>query len=198
MFANHQPTIAANARKSAEGFIKACVFVLSTIRVKLPQAVEATEHYLQTGERMPVAFFGSKLDGLDYLEAYGERLWRKCERIRVSMDGRELENALIDALLDIPGIGFAKAGFIAQLIYGVSGCIDTHNLVRFGIPARKFTPYIAGMTARNRAKHIAEYNSTVEQCGGTEQLWNDWCAYVSTNQGYGTAHEISAMHLVAA
>lgn len=198
MFTTHQPIIAASARESADGFKKACVFVLSTIRVRLPQACEATRRYVETGERAPVAFFGAKLAGLDYLDANAERLWSQCEWLAANLEGRDLENALVDVLLDIPGIGLAKAGFIAQLVYGVSGCIDTHNLVRFGIPARRFTPHIAALTPRNRAKHIAEYNNAVERCGGTEQLWDDWCAYVAANQGYGTADEISAMHLVAA
>lgn len=197
MYHDHQPTIAASARKSPDGFKRACVFVLSTIRVGLPTAVAATKTYFTKGEREPVAFFGSKLDGLDYLNEHAERLWSCCEHLAATLDGRDLENALIDVLIDIPGIGFAKAGFISQLVYGCSGCIDTHTLIRFGIPARRFSPWIAGLTSKRRHQFIEEYNDTVEACGGTEMLWDGWCSHVSKLQGYGTPDEISAMHLVA-
>ncbi len=197
MYRDHQPIIAINARKSAEGFKRACVFVLSTIRVGLPTAVAATRTYLKTGEREPGAFFGSKLDGLDYLDVHAERLWSLCEHLSATLDGRELENALVDVLIDIPGIGLAKAGFIAQLIYGRSGCIDTHNLIRFGLKEREFRPIPASAKPATRERHINRYNEFVEQVGGTEKLWDDWCAHVSSLQGYGTPDEVSAMHLVA-
>jgi hypothetical protein len=197
MYATHQARISASGRGSASGFKQVCVFVLSTIRVQLPQACDATKRYIADGERAPAAFFGAKLKGLDWLEMHAEGLWRGCEDLATRLSGRELENALIDVLLDIPGIGFAKAGFIAQMIYGCSGCIDTHNLVRFGLKPRSFTQYIAALTPRNRQKHIARYNATVAQCGGTARLWDDWCEYVAERQGYGTAEDVSAMHLVA-
>jgi hypothetical protein len=197
MFHDHQPIIATSARNSADGFKRVCQFVLATIQVRLPTACSGVRTLYKTGERAPGTFFGSKLGGLDYLDERAEELWSQCEHLAATLAGRELENALIDVLIDIPGIGLAKAGFIAQIVYGVSGCIDTHNLVRFGIPARRFTPSLAQLTTKRRAKLITEYNETVEHCGGTEQLWDDWCAYVSQVQGYGTADEVSAMHLVA-
>lgn len=194
MFAEHQPLISVSARRSPEGFKRVCQFVLATIRVRLPEACAATRKLASSGEREPLAYFGSKLDGLDYLDAHAEQLWSHCEHLAATLNGRELENALVDVLMDIPGIGFAKAGFIAQLAYGVSGCIDTHNLVRFGMRMREFRS-ASGMSTRNRRRQVERYNETVAQCGGTAALWDAWCAYVSARQGYGTADEISAMHL---
>lgn len=199
MFQDHQPIVSQSARAGADGFKRVCQFVLSTIRVGLPTACDATRKLAKTGNRDPSAFFGHKLDGLAYLETHAEPLWALCEHLAATLDGRDLENALVDALINIPGIGLAKAGFIAQLVYGCSGCIDTHNLIRFGMRATEFK-YDKCRNYRpvTRQRHIERYNETVSQCGGTEKLWDDWCTFVSDAQRYGTPEQVSAMHLVAA
>lgn len=187
MFAEHQAEIARRGRATPESFRRVCIFTLATIRVALPDACRATRKWATSGELEPMAFFGHKLDGVAWLETNAAALREQTERATTSEE-------LIESFLQIPGIGLAKAGFLAQLLYGRAGCLDTHNLVRFGLKEFKMDK---GVKPETRQRHIARYLNATAMQGGPEQLWDSWCDYVGRAQGYGTAEDVSAMHLAA-
>lgn len=187
MFANHQAEIARRGRATPEAFKRVCVFTLATIRVSLPDACRATRKWAKDGSLEPMTFFGSKFEGVAWLEDHASKL-------RAQTEGAETTEEIIDAFLQIPGIGLAKAGFLTQLLYGRAGCLDTHNLVRFGLKEFKLNK---GVKPETRARWISKYLDATAMQGGPEQLWDSWCDYVGRTQGYGSAEETSALHLAA-
>ena len=95
-------------------------------------------------------------------------------------------------VLRVPGLGLAKSGFIVQMLYGMSGCIDTHNLTRFNLHRRRFA---CGTKATDR-RRIGEYNDMVGRLGGTARLWDEWCIYVADRDAnYVDADHVSRLHL---
>ena len=192
MFAEHQPIIAAYAAEDAEAFRRVVRFVQLTIQQGLnqvPAAMRATER----GDR--VWLWGFKGDAEDWFNANYVDVHRACVEYATAGD----VDGLVAHLSQCPGLGLAKGGFVAQLVFGVSGCLDTHNIARYGldpkiVAARKVKRF---ETARKRA---AAYNAACVQLGGCESLWDSWCEYVAAQPGYGTAlgaEGVSALHCVA-
>lgn len=109
-----------------------------------------------------------------------------------------------EALLDVPGLQLAKAGFATQLIIGKLGCIDSINIVSIGGPGellqkvknpKKPGTYSWGFKpARRNAKrqwtdmsrrmidlyvHFVESLDPKHFADSTERLWDVWCAIVA-------------------
>jgi len=188
MYAEHQPIISKYAARGPRELANVARFVLATIRTSFPDAISSYKTLVTSGERRPIAYFGDKHRGLDYLDNHSVSWWNAIHAARRDRD------TLVATFATVPGIGLVKAGFLAQLGFGVSGCIDTHNLQRFGMDYGdvRFNKGAKWSTWVARAHH---YNSVTDALGGPELLWNEWCEYVSRFQGYGTPEEVSAMHL---
>lgn len=188
MFADHQPQISLFARLSADNLRRVVTFAVCTIRMPLLDAAKDTP--LAIDGRGCRSIFGNKHNALAWLrdnadDLYDELeyLWHECAS----------DDAMLRTVMRVPGIGLAKAGFVLQMAYGISGCLDTHNLARFGIPPRR---YASGQKAVDR-RRIAEYNDVCQRLGGTAHLWDSWCEYLAETQlgRYDSAEQISGLHL---
>jgi len=194
VYAEHQPQLSKLGRSGPEGFKRIVTFTLCTIRVQLHAAV-ADYPLVRRGERRGIrSIFGSKHRGLDELDEQAADYYELCERAYQDLEGEELEDELLHTITAIHGIGCAKGGFIAQMIYGVSGCLDGHNLRRFGIPESTFK--LAGRTPKKRSALITDYNRVCRKLGGTQYLWDTWCQYLADNDAnYVDAYHVSRLHL---
>lgn len=191
MYNTHQKAIADHAA-TAEGFRRVVRFVLLTIQEPLHR-MPAFMRTIDRGDLTPLWGFKRAADewwSENYQEAYGA-----CSAFAAVDD----VDGLVAYLSQCPGLGYAKGGFVAQLAFGVSGCLDSHNLAQYGIdPAvvrggksKRFA------TARRRA---AAYNAACRALGGTAALWDRWCHYVAAQAGYGKAlgaEGVSALHCEA-
>lgn len=193
MFNRDQPQLSALGRSGPDGFERICTFVLLTIRQ--PLRIACMDYKLvRDGERGPL--FGAKSRGLDYVQAHAGDLLDECEECYALMPDDDAECAILHILMRIPGIGPAKAGFIAQMLYGLSGCIDTHNLTRFGLDERHFKMNKALKPARKCAI-VRDYNTFCRKVGGAEALWNGWCDYLAARDpiNYPSGDAVSRLHL---
>ena len=195
MFADHQYQLARLGRRDVDGFERVCTFVLLTIRQ--PLRIACMDYKLvRNGDERPL--FGSKRDGLAYVRQHAAELLDDCERAYYNAhDDIEAENDILDVLTRIPSIGTAKGGFICQMLYGLSGCIDTHNIKRFGVTETTFKLRKEWKRER-KLQLIADYNRFCRRQGGTAALWDGWCEYVSRRDpaNYETADLVSSLHLV--
>jgi hypothetical protein len=103
-------------------------------------------------------------------------------------DEQEKEKALIMVLKKIPGVAPVKAGFIAQLLYGKAGCIDTHNI---DIYIKAF-PDMKGLLDPSKwskngndkiDRHAVDaYSGALQGLRnrgiGTQELWDVWVDFV--------------------
>lgn len=191
MFAEHQPAIAAHAR-DPDGFRRIVRFVLLTIQEPLSRA-PAFMLRIETGDSAPLWGFKGTAD--KWWEHHYVTAHAICQTYADMRD----TDGLVAYLSQCPGLGLAKGGFVAQLCWGLSGCLDSHNVKRYGInpntvAARKVKRFT---TARARA---SEYNAACDTLGGTRALWDSWCTYVADSGGYGeglSADAVSALHCTA-
>ena len=101
--------------------------------------------------------------------------------------------------LAVPGLGLVKAGFAVQLLIGEAGCMDMHNLARFGIEEREFVIPARRDPVEQLAvidEAIEHYLYTCEAYGGSEKLWDGWCRFVAeTYRTYRDADDVSQRHV---
>jgi hypothetical protein len=193
MYADHQPAIAAFGRADPENFAKVITFALCSIRMPLGEAVLDIK-YAWRGEACR-SIFGAKLDGMREIRQNARMYYEQCEDAWFRSDNAEDE--LLHIFQTIPCLGPAKAGFCAQMLYGVSGCLDTHNLQRFGIGERQFRGREAKYAAITYSRKITEYNRLCAKLGGTAYLWDTWCEYLANRDpvNYRDADYVSSLHL---
>jgi hypothetical protein len=184
MYTDEQPIISQFARQSPTNFRKVATFVLCTIRMPLLDAADDTPK-AWAGEPCR-SMFGHKHGAFAYLERHGDDLWYELEYLYTLGAS---ENAMLRVISQVPGIGLAKGGFILQLCYGVSGCLDSHNLERFQIKESRYKKKLA-------KGRLEEYNDLCARLGGPAYLWDTWCEYLAARDGrYLSAREVSRLHL---
>lgn len=202
MFRNHQPAIQAWAARSPDNLARVLQLAIITARQPFINAPADMQTAIR-GERDAASVLFS-WKARSFAEIWNEReaiFWQCHDILHHAEERRAAENGLLGYIASIHGMGFAKAGFSVQMAFGMSGCLDTHNLSRLGIKAyvtrsrigeRAYT--LASMNAR-----VELYNSIVHQSGGTEKLWDDWCSYVAKRQPklYRDAEHVSELHLIA-
>jgi hypothetical protein len=136
---------------------------------------------------------GWKRDAIKWIDVNAAEVFATADALYDAGDA-----PLLSYLADLPGLGLAKGGFLAQLVWGVVGCLDSHNVARFGLNANQFAAYRfkSAKTATTRQKLVRQYLALCEECGGCETLWNDWCAYVADRDivNYQGADHVSGLH----
>ncbi len=198
MYLEHQPIIAAHARSGPDGLGRVLRFAMVTARRPL---YLIAEDYADIEAERPGADDSITQDRMQHwfdLWAQRRDIYWQCEDI-VEHAGPRAADYLVGYLATLPGLGLAKAGFAAQMAYGLSGCLDTHNHKRFGIRPRTFDHYKRVRTVRGRRRFAARYNAVVDRAGGTAALWNGWCFYVALRRPkvYLNANIVSALHVAA-
>lgn len=200
MYNSHQPIIAAHGRSGPDGWARVARFAMATARRPLYKiaedyaALERQQDHADTDSGLTAA----RLEVWFVLWDMRRAAWWNCEDI-MDAGGPRRVDYLVGYLASLPGLGLAKAGFTAQLIYGVSGCLDTHNLDRLGIDATTFSHFKRRRTVRGRLAFVARYNAAVEAAGGTAALWDTWCCFIAARRPliYLNADVVSGLHVAA-
>ncbi len=130
---------------------------------------------------------------------------KKSAYAHIMANKKQLYNAIFyddisaaERLLNVagtPGLGLCKAGFVLQLCIGEAGCLDVHNLKRFGLSASTFK---LGKVKYDTALRKAQlYLQTIDNLGGTEYLWDSWCEFMADKypKHYKNANHVSRLHL---
>lgn len=187
MYSEHQPVISDYALDSEENFARVLKFVLFTIRQSLTEATN------QSRGEQEANLFGYKLKAYEEIERDVEKILEDCLRF----NGQENFPAVLERLTRMHGFGLVKAGFVCQLVFGFGGCIDSHNMVLYGIDRKQLR--IDGIKShKKRLDKCREYLALCEKLGGSEILWDNWCEYVAQQQPntFESAYDVSELHVI--
>ena len=190
MFQTDQPPIAEYALSSDSGLERTLRFVL--LSIKQPFWKMAVQMRDVDSKGLESAYlFGWKRQGLEHVRANASRL-------RAVLSAVPAGYGDADALLQVasvPGLGLVKAGFVLQLVTGSAGCIDSHNLQRFGLNANAFKYGSTASPELKRKKALA-YLDACRNAGGCAALWDGWCDYVAEQQPkrWTNGAEVSRLH----
>ena len=190
MFSTHQKAISEFALGSNVGLERTFRLVFLSIRQPFHAMHKQMQDVDNNGLQSPY-LFGWKRDGLAFVRANASTLR---ETLKAVPDGYGDAQALLD-VATVPGLGLVKAGFVLQLVAGSAGCLDSHNMERFGLNVNAFKYGSNASDALKRKKALA-YLDACWKAGGCESLWNGWCDYVAAQQPkhWHSGFDVSAMH----
>lgn len=169
-----------------EGFISLGSFVICTIQMPLSRVKSQCKDIKNNGASSSALWGHKKLayaEFTDKADYYHEMLTDRSQHL----------SSVLTRLVMIKGLGIPKASFLLQCAGWDVGCLDVHNLKRF-----KLDPKITKMDAKGR--RITQYITVCNKLGGSEFLWDSWCAYVAgnrMNKSLPTADIVSAYHVEA-
>ena len=164
MFAEHQPQIEEYAMQSPDHVADVGYFVLATIQQQFSVVRESYWDMKDKGLDSKFAW-GSKSAGMERIQATKNSIYK-------DMFGHSLsQSELLLCVASIPGFGLVKAGFYIQMCTGSMGCLDVHNLKRFGLDSKTFKvpETLTWDTALRKADFYLE---TIHKFGGSEYLWD--------------------------
>ena len=177
------------------------MFVTATIQQPIEQVPAILADYREHGPASKYAW-GWKSEALAHYAAHRETIYGDLMAIYTGVsdpEGREV--ALLSYLATLPGLGLVKGAFVAQLAFGIGGCMDSHNMKRFGANPARFSAsaFKSLKGAQKRAERIAEYVALVNSVGGGPALWDSWCNYVASLRPdrFADGREVSALHVSA-
>lgn len=192
MFKAHQSTI-QDFCKTNVGLERTMRLVLLSIRQPFHRMTQQMQDVDNKGLESPY-LFGWKRDGLTYVR---ENISRLRETLAEVPKGYGDAQALLD-IAQVPGLGLVKAGFVLQLATGSVGCVDTHNMKRFGLKPQSFKFGPTASDALKRKKALA-YLDACWKAGGCESLWDGWCNYIAEQQPkhWASGNQVSGLHVQA-
>lgn len=191
---------------SADTMADVFTFVLLTIQQPIKSIPDAMRDVRRKGSSSAF-LWGMKANGWQYVQSHKSAIYHDLGELQHIPDPDWRDDALLEYLAIMPGFGMVKAGFVAQLLFGRVGCIDTHNIDRFGLEwtASGSQPTWLKSSAYKERRPAARqalrqtYLALTRNQGGAEALWNGWCAYVAEkypNQ-YESASYVSKLHVDA-
>jgi hypothetical protein len=202
MFADHQPLIAASAKRSPAHLGDVLYFVLGSIREPIKRMPLIMASLRELGGNSPF-LWGYKREAYTYIAANLEGIYADTMEMLAIADPERREREALAYFAMLPGFGIAKGGFVVQLVFGQAGCIDTNNVNRFNVLAEDRKREPSWLRAdefkrrpRQRANYLDAYLSAVANMGGTADLWDTWCEFVA-ERDFADAEDISALHLLA-
>ena len=187
MFTTHQKAIGRWGRKSPDNTSWIIAMVLLSIQQHWDQIGNQLIDLKENGLDCKY-LFASKRSGWDYVVANKKELHEAIYSRNLPMAEKLL------AVASIPNIDLIKAGFVLQLCIGKVGCLDVHNLRRFGLKPQAFKTYgLKYDTALGKAKL---YVKVCEDLGGCEYLWNSWCDLLAEKypNKYKNGQHVSRLH----
>lgn len=187
MFTTHQKAIGRWGRKSPDNTSWIIAMVLLSIQQHWDQIGNQLIDLKENGLDCKY-LFASKRSGWDYVVANKKELHEAIYSRNLPMAEKLL------AVASIPNIDLIKAGFVLQLCIGKVGCLDVHNLRRFGLKPQTFKTYgLKYDTALGKAKL---YVKVCEDLGGCEYLWNSWCDLLAEKypNKYKNGQHVSRLH----
>lgn len=173
MFSTHQSAISDFALSSNVGLERTFRLVFLSIRQPFHGMAKQMRDVDENGLQSPY-LFGWKREGLAFVRANASTLR---ETLAAVPSGYGDAEALLQ-IASVKGLGLVKAGFVLQLVTGSAGCIDTHNMQRFGLNEKAFKLRPEQSDANKRKKALA-YLDACRNAGGCAALWDGWCDHVA-------------------
>lgn len=179
---------------SDAGFVAVCAMAILSIRQPFRTVKRQMLHVKSNGFASGY-LWGHKAAGLAYVTEHASRL--RTELLQVAVPGLRDETSAeqaLEILTEVPMLGLAKAGFVAQMLGFDVGCIDSRNAGEFGLgrAASRFDKTDAEHVRLNR---ISRYVTLCRSLGGARFLWNNWCEGIARDEFFRTADFVSAYHV---
>lgn len=198
MYATHQPLVSAYAKANPDNMADVLTFVIATIQQPFYGVHDAMRSIRKEGLGSRFVW-GFKTPAIDSIQTNKQAIYDLAMNTwNAHPEPSVAERELMLVFSHIEGLGLAKGGFAVQLIFGLSGCLDSQNVARFNLNACEFKASLfKGAKQWSRKYQLLDtYLDIVHFCGGTAKLWDEWCIYVHQQNParYKSAEHVSRIH----
>jgi hypothetical protein len=142
--------------------------------------------------------WGNKIKTYEYLMSNKHKMFAQVNAVLNS--GKSYDEqafSLMTIFLRVDGLGLPKAGFCCQLIAGMVGCMDVHNIKMYNVD-----PKILKLNPKPKTLKAMEANDQrtrtyIDLCHayGCDNLWNSWCENLATKSNrWQDANHVSEVH----
>ena len=142
--------------------------------------------------------WGNKIKTYQYLMANKHKMFAQVKAVLNSKKSYDAKAySLMRIFLRVDGLGLPKAGFCCQLIAGMVGCMDIHNIRLYDLDPKTFKLNPNPKTQRARLANDEKIQTYITLCHdyGCENLWNSWCENLATKSNrWQDANHVSEVH----
>ena len=142
--------------------------------------------------------WGNKIKTYEYLEANKQKIYAQSMAvINSKQTDTQKSISLMNIFLRIDGLGLPKAGFMCQLVAGLVGCMDTHNIKLYGLDPKSLALSKNPKTQKGLDTNNQKILAYITLCHnyGTENLWNSWCSLLATkSKRWVDSNHVSEVH----
>jgi len=142
--------------------------------------------------------WGNKIKTYEYLQANSHQLYTDAMAAINSGDSdRDKARALMEVFLRVDGLGIPKAGFTCQLMAGLVGCMDVHNIRLYRLDIKDLSLSKNPKTSKGVDANNKKVWAYIDVCHriGTETLWDNWCNFLATtSKRWIDGAHVSAVH----
>lgn len=197
MFNTHCKAVQEYSQRSANNMADTVLMVVLSIQ----------QNWLSVGEQMADVrankldskfLWGNKIKTYEYLMSNKHKMFAQVQAVLNS--GRTYDEkafSLMTIFLRVDGLGLPKAGFCCQLIAGMVGCMDVHNIKMYNVD-----PKILKLNPKPKTLKAMEANDQrtrtyIDLCHayGCDNLWNSWCENLATkSKRWQDANHVSEVH----
>ena len=174
-------------------------FVFASIRTQTFLLPKLMKEWRKRGVKSSW-IWGNKKNGIAYIRKNRRDLYNRMMSI-IKAKKAFMQHDLIMLFLEVPGLGIPKSAFVVQLLTGMSGCMDVHNLRKYLPEAdtSKGTPNMFQTSRLNRhtqSEKVFDYIDLVEKAGGSTSMWIEWCNHIAVLQPkyFNGGKEVSKLH----
>lgn len=142
--------------------------------------------------------WGNKIKTYEYLRDNSSQLYADAMAvINSDRSDRDKARSLMEVFLRVTGLGIPKAGFVCQLMAGLVGCMDVHNIRMYGLDIKSLSLAKNPKTSKGIDANNRKVVAYIDMCHdiGTENLWNNWCNFLATkSKKWKDGSHVSAVH----
>lgn len=176
---------------SDEGFVALVTMALLSIQQPFRTVRRQMQHVKANGLSSGY-LWAFKREGALYVTEHAQRL--RLSLLATNPRTETSAETALELLTEVPGLGLAKAGFVAQMLGFNVGCLDTRNIREFGLN-RSAVRFDKTDPEPTRLNHISAYVVLCRKLGGAAFLWNNWCAGVGRDEFFRSADAVSRYHV---
>ena len=182
MFDTHNSKINNYAQRNADNLSMVILMVVLSIQQRWSQVGHMLQD-VQKNKQKSKYIWGNKAKTYKYIMIHKHFIYGQMMAILNSDKSDTLKSyALMNMFLRIDGLGIAKAGFVCQLVAGLVGCIDVHNIRMYKVNPNLLKYNKNAKTPRGVETNESRVFDYVDFCNrqyGTRNLWDSWCSFIA-------------------
>ena len=199
MFKLHNPLINAYAQRSPDNLFTVVMMVSISIQQKWSLVGDMLSDMVENKSDC-LYLWGNKVATYEYMITHKHFIHGQMLAVIKSKNLTDHAKAisLMKVFLKIPGLGLPKAGFVCQLVTGLVGCMDVHNIKTYGIDPKTLILNKNLKSLKSLANNRRKIETYITLCHdyGTENLWNSWCSMIANKypKDFVDGNHVSEVH----